>query len=436
MEAPTNLWTRDSDGWVKIHCHAGQRAALDSRRRFVFIQAGRQWGKTVFGPWWLAAEIQRCGPGDYLAATSSHELFKLKMLPELISVFCDVLKRGRYWAGDRLIELADPSGRYLAKTSWGSMWGRIILRSAAAGAQTFEAATAKAAWIDEYGQDDFTLEHWEALQGRLSVHQGRCLGTSTLYNLGWSKTEIHDRWKAGDPNIDVIQSPSYINPSFPRAEYDRMKAHMQAWRFAMMYDGAFSRPAGMIYNSFRDAPWPQGHLLDVGDPPADWPRVVGVDFGGANLGRVFLAYDQARALWVVYDEDMSGERTTQDAVDDTLRRVADCRDMVAVGGAPGESQCRRDWGAAGMAVEEPPVDGVEPQIDRVAGMFTRGRLAVSPRCRHLLDELGSYRRKLDGDGNPTEEILEKRRFHLLDATRYACSIIAEQGDGKLLAFSI
>src|SRR5205823_5064075 len=103
--------------------------------------------KTSFGPWWLHREIERCGPGDYLAVTSTFDLFKLKMLPTLCEVFEQILGIGRYWSGDRVIELCDPAtGKFLARRSQDTMYTRIILRSAEA-KSGLESTTSKAAWL-------------------------------------------------------------------------------------------------------------------------------------------------------------------------------------------------------------------------------------------------------------------------------------------------
>src|SRR5690606_30690163 len=139
---------------VKLHFHDGQMRAWTSTRRIVAMIAGSQGGKTSFGPWWLAREVETCGPGDYLAVTATFDLFKLKMLPETRTVFEDILGIARYWAGDQILELCEHvwdddlgawvplRGQFRAKRSDDPMWGRIILRSAVAKGG-LESATAK-----------------------------------------------------------------------------------------------------------------------------------------------------------------------------------------------------------------------------------------------------------------------------------------------------
>lgn len=416
MSPNRNLWRIDGDQ-LALDLHPGQTRAWQSQRRFVFVLAGTQGGKTSFGPWWLWREIRTCGSGDYIAATASYDLFKLKMLPELRTVFEHVLRIGRYWSGERIIELKDPeSGEFWAKRTDDRMWGRIILRSAESPGG-LEAASVNAAWLDECGQDSFSVESWEAVQRRLSLSQGRVLGTTTLYNMGWLLAEIYQPWQDGRQDIDIIQFPSYQNPAFPREEYDRAKEDLPAWRFSMFYDGQFMRPAGLIYGDFSDA-----HLEDAFPIPPEWPRTVGIDFGGANVAILWLAQDP-QDRWHLYREWLGGGMMTADYVRIAQEGLLGGEDFRCFGGASSEAQQRRDWTAAGMKVLEPPVRGVEPGIDRVTGLIRRHELRVFRSLRGVRDELGTYRRVMDAQGNPTDEIADKRTFHRLDALRYAaCGI--------------
>lgn len=404
----------------RLNLHRGQRQARQSKARFTFVLAGSQAGKTSFGPWWLADQVNRFGAGDYLAVTASYDLFKLKMLPEMRTVFEDTLRRGRYWSGERIIELAEPGKGFWAKRTDDPMWGRIILRSAQSPGG-LESATAKAAWLDECGQDEFGLDSWEAIQRRLALHQGLVLGTTTLYNVGWLKAEVYDRWAEGDPDYRVIQFPSTLNPAFPPAEFERMRRTLPDWRFRMFYLGQFARPEGLIYGAFTD------DMLEHPFPiPLDWPRVVGLDFGGANQALVWLAQDP-EGIWHLYDESLCGEKTTEEHAADAVQKAAGCEDVTFVGGSPGESQQRRDWRAAGVHVKQPPIKDLEPGIDRGIQLVKEGKFRLFRSCRGMRDELGTYRRKLDDAGKPTEDIVDKRTFHRLDAYRYAaCQITSRR----------
>jgi hypothetical protein len=385
----------------RLELHAGQTKAWRSDARFTFIIAGSQSGKTSFGPWWTQRKIQQRGAGDYLAVTATYDLFKLKMLPEMRHVFCDLIQGWEWVASDRL--LYRPSDK-----------SRIILRSSNA-PEGLESATAKAAWLDECGQDAFRLESWEAVQRRLALNQGDVLGTTTPYNLGWLKTQVYDRWTKGDPDYRVIQFKSIQNPSFPRAEYERAKRTLPAWKFAMFYDGQFSRPAGLIYSDFDE----NIHLVNRFDIPPEWPRYVGIDPGAVHTALIWLARDPDKNVFYVYRESLEGERTTAQHAQEA-RDLAKNENVVAWAlGSRSEEQQRWDWRAAEIAAREPVIVDVEAGIDRVISLFKTGRLFVFRDLVGLRDELGTYSRKLDDAGQPTEAIKDKETFHRLDALRYA-----------------
>lgn len=423
------LWSRtqtDSGITFDVHLHPGQQRAMASRKRIIAILAGTQGGKTSFLPWWLWNEIQVCGGGgDYLAVTATYDLFKLKFLPALREVFEYATEDGRYWSGDRIIELRDPAtGLFWANRVDDPMWGRIILRSAESGGG-LESSTAKAAILDEAGMDAFTMETYEAVRRRVTLSRGRiCMGT-TLYNLGWLKHTIYDPWiavKRNHPEIDVIQFDSIANPSFPIEEYREAEARMPRWRFNMQYRGLYERPPGLIYDCFDRAV----HTCPRFALPAEWPRYGGLDFGGVHTAALRVAQELARnargewgdptGRYIIYGEYLEGEKTSADHAAALLANEPTT--PIYVGGAKSESQWRREFRVAGLPVREPDQPLVEVGINRVYGAFQARELLIFDDCTGLIGELESYRRKLDAQGAPTEAIEEKQTFHRLDALRY------------------
>ena len=406
--------------------HEGQWRVWTSGARFILMAAGTQGGKTAFGPWWLYREILAKGAGDYIAGTSNYDLFSKKMLPEMLHVFVDVLKRGKYHPSLRMIELCDLEGRFWAKRDSDPMWGRVMLLSAEAGSG-LESSTAKAAWLDEVGQDEWDVTQWEAILRRLAINRGRALMTTTVYNIGWLKSEVYDRWLQGDPDYDVIQFDSTINPAFPKDEFERARRTMPGWRFEMFYRGQFTYPEHLIYGAFRDELGAGGHMVEDFEVPSDWARVVGVDFGGANHCEIELACDPKTGIWYAVHEQLGGGRTVIEMARDDVARYAHMASFVYVGGAPGESQNRRDFAASGLPVKEPPIEDVELGIDRVVRMIKEDKFRVFRSLTGLRSELRSYRRKLDDvTGRPTDDIQSKHTFHRLDALRYAALYIVER----------
>ena len=411
MNAPLALYEFAGlgDGKITIQPHVGQYEALHSEERFTFVIAGFQSGKTSFGPYWLWQEIDRCGEGDYLAVTATYDLFKLKMLPEMTRFFCDWLTGWELHKGDRVIYSTTNDTR-------------IILRSANV-PEGLESATAKAAWLDECGQDAFRLESWQAVQRRLALYQGRVLGTTTPYNQGWLKTEVYDRWRKKDPNFRVIQFASIMNPSFPPEEYERLRKILPDWKFEMFCNGNFKRPAGMIYDDYDE----KIHLIDPIALKPEWPRYVGIDPGAVNTALIWLAEDPEKNVYYLYRESLEGEMSTNEHAREALSDSKGENVVSWACGAKSEKQQRMDWADAGVPAVEPKVSDVESGIDRVIELFKTKRLYIFNTCRGMLDEIGTYSRPLDSEGQPTEGIKDKEKYHRLDALRYNVQHL-RQGD--------
>ena len=398
-------------GKARLYLHPGQLKVWNSTKRFVYMLAGTQSGKTSFGPWWLKREIERCGPGDYIAVTPTFPLLNLKLLPEFLAVFRDTLQLGVWRAGDKVFSYHDGQTR--------------IIFGSARNPESLESATAKAAWCDELGQDDFRLDSWEAVQRRLSLHQGRILGTTTIYNLGWLKQQIYDPWARGElPDTDIIQFESIANPAFPLEEYQRVQAVLPSWKFRMFYQGFFERPPGMIYSDFADKYRDEGgHIVRPFDIPSEWPRYNGTDFGAVNLAHVWLVRDPQNGVSYIYDESLTGGKSTAQHASEAKAKAEGVNMKSWYGGAKSEVQQRMDWEAEGIYMLEPEISDVEAGIDRIISLFKQDLLYIFDTCRGVLDELGTYSRELGDDGEPTEQIRRKETFHLLDALRYAAQAL-------------
>lgn len=396
-----NLIQRDGEK-LTINLHPGQTQAHESGKRFVFVIAGTQSGKTSYLPIWLDREVREKGSGDYLAVTATYDLLKLKFLPELQNYFCHFFG-WQYSASEKTIYKQDKP----------RIFTRIICRSADAEGG-LESASAKGALFDECGQDGVKVSAWEALQRRLSLSQGRVLGGTTPYNLGWLKTQVFDRWRNGDRDIQVVQFKSTMNPSFPKEEYERARRTLPAWKFEMFYNGNFSRPAGMIYEDFTEL-----HIIPAFDIPAAWPRYMGVDFGAVHTAKIWITQDPQSRLYYLYRESLEGGKTTAEHVAGVTKYNE--RNLRVWGGSKSETQQRMDWSAAGLYVVEPPIWEVESGINRVIALLKEKKIFIFDTCKGVIDEFGTYSRELDANGQATDKIKDKNAYHHLDALRYVAS---------------
>jgi hypothetical protein len=395
MPRPPNLYEITPDGTLTLNFHPGQLRAWDSRKRFVAVIAGTQSGKTAFGPIWLWREIQDRGPGDYLVATPTFTLLELKALPEFRRFFEAAMQLGRYVASPVRKFTFSPEGEERMFGAHDPGTPTNVFFGYAEDPESLESSTARAAWLDEAGQKKFKRGSWEAIQRRLSIHQGRAFIGTTPYDLGWVKQEFHDKAKRGDPDVDFIRFDSTENPAFPRAEFERARASLPAWKFALFYRGLFDKPAGLIYDSFDESTCkvPRFAL------PPEWPRYLGLDFGGVNTAGVFYAEEvdpntgKPTGRLFAYREYKAGGRTAAEHAYHLLK--GEPRIPTCVGGSRSEGQWRAEFRAGGevdgvktpgLPVLEPDIKEVEVGIDRVYGAHKRNEILVFDDLTGYLDQ--------------------------------------------------
>lgn len=425
-------FARVEDGRISVDFHPGQARAWRSEKRFVAITAGTQSGKTTFAPFWYWREIQRCGPGDYIAATPTYPLLNLKVLPSFLWLFDQKLKLGSYNKTDHIFTFS-PYGERRAFGSEQAERTQVFF-GYAENPDSLESATAKAAWLDEAGQKKFKLESWEAILRRLSIHQGRALITTTLYNLGWYVQNIYRPAERGErDDIDLIRFESKANPSFPLEEWERAKTTLPRWKFDLFYRGIPTRPAGLIYDNFD----PDRDTVEPFTLDPSWPRYVGLDFGGVNTAALFYAEDPSTrienepgsGMLYLYREYKAGGRTAAQHAQVLRSKVgsgqeAEPMPSLICGGSPSEGQWRDEFRAAGLPVEGPDIADVEVGIQRVYRLHAEHRIKVFTTCKGYLDEKASYARKLDDKNQPTEKIEDKNSYHFMDAERYVIGKLA------------
>jgi hypothetical protein len=410
------------DGELIVRLHPGQVEALTAEERFIVVVAGTQSGKTSFGPFWLVEEIRKRGPGDYLVVTPDFQLLDLKLLPELIRYVDSTLHYGKYYSSPRRQIRINENGE-TALFGGKQTHSTTIFFGYADRPESLESSTAKAAWCDESGQKKFKLDSWRAILRRLSLAQGRVLHTTTPYNLGWLYQKLYLPWKAGTPGIKVVSFESLMNPAFPRIEWDRAEADLPPWMFDMFYRGRFTRPAGQIYANFRHI-LGAGHVIQPMEILPDWPRFVGLDFGGTNTTALFYAGVPGTSLMLLYHEYHHGGRTAREHAVEIARYLPDVRKTTFFGGAGSEDQWRNEFSAAGLPVREPKVSDVEVGIQTVFAAHQYDLIKVFDTCIGYLDEKGRYSREVDSLGNVIPGTIEdKHTFHFMDAERYLISSV-------------
>lgn len=427
---PVKPFIEVKDGQVNYNLHDGQAKVMLSKARIIVALGGSQSGKTELGPAWLANEIKMRGPGDYLIAGPNFPLLSKKVMPAFLKLFKRQLKWGRLTGRSPYFEV----NTYGQKCLWGKAQDEDtkVFFGHAMDPESLESATAKAVWLDEAGQKKFKVGSWEAINRRVTVNKGRILITTTPYSVtGWLR-DVYDRAKSGDRDYFVSEFESIANPAFPIEEYERAKRELPSWKFDLFYRGRFTKPPGAIYDIFEK----DTHTCPDFALPPDWPRFVGLDFGGVNTAATFYAAERE------WDEEIDGwghetgryflyreyfPRTGKTAGDHAKSiYLGESRMPKCVGGSSSEGQWRKEFAAAGLNVLDPAIGDkegstegrVEVGINRVYALIKENNLVIFKSCNKTIDDIENYSRELDDKGDPTEDIEDKTIYHLGDSVRY------------------
>jgi hypothetical protein len=400
----------------KITLLPGQSAILSNfHDRILAAIAGTGAGKTMTGYWWLHSRMEAFPGFTWGLAEPTY-----KMLDRIILNTSDpdrpTLEQYLQRVGHHPLM---SRGEGIIKTDF----GQIYLYTAE-NPNTMQGAPLRGFWLDEGGQM-VLLAHETALQ-RVSMMQGQELITTTPYNLGWLLTEVVNKKGNG---IAVEQWRSIDRPGYPRESYEFMRQRLPAWRFAMLYDAQFEKPAGLIYATFNE----RLCVIDRFPIPPNWLVYVGHDFGPDNPAALFTAQDPATGQFYHFAEYLPGQGISVHERVEAWRKIirlpgeGDKENpktynvLKRVGGSPTEEETRQAYNAHGWIITQPKIGHVEPQIDKVVGMHQLNKVFVFRDLVYYLDEKRTFSRELDDAGQPTMKIADEAKFHLMAAERYLLS---------------
>lgn len=466
----------DDDGIPVYHCHKKQFKALNIHCRFLLVLAGWQSGKSSVGPPWLLHEMRRQGPGNYLAAAPSFKLLDKYPVPGISRLLGRILGLGEVVGGAygefRVSEAGHrklwPESRW---PDFDPLEPSRIIFGHADNPDSLASFTGKGAWLDEPGMKRFKQESFEEVRGRLSTTAGRMLLTTRPYLFHWLKTDVYDRadrnrktrqknesliengefplpLNPADDGYEVVEFESIDNPMFKRSEWDSAKLTMPSWRFDMKYRGRFTKPAGAIYDCFD----PDFHILPGKDfvLPATWPLYCGIDFGSPNFAATFF-YENCEEFegptkggkpilkksgkYVAFAEYRPNEsKKVLDHVEAMRKIIGRSHPDICVGGSKSEGQWRSEFAAAGWPIWEPDQPDVEVGISRVYATFAEDRLFLMDTVPYLINDVQSYSREVDENGDPIDMTIEdKDTFHSCDSARYLISYVERKCTGFLIA---
>lgn len=357
--------------------------------------AGTGGGKTALGYWWLHSRMEAFPGCGWLVSEPTYPMLSKILLnspdpsrPDIIRYFESVGHHPKYEAVAKILK-TDFGQIYLGSTdNPDSMQGMAV----------------KGCWLDEPGM--MVLAAYQTALQRTSMQSGQVLLTTTPYNMGWLKTEVYD--KASD-TIHVETWRSIDRPGFPLDKYEEMKRTLSPSRFAMMFDGKFERPEGLIYADFEES----RHVVNYSPYPAACRVVAGLDWGYSNPGVIeVIAETPDKQAIIVHEEYHNGMTVDQWAVlAKDLKRTFRIESFYCDPAEPQDIEFFKRAGLNALAAE----NAVVPGINKVIEGWRTDKLKISQDAApHLLEELGVYH----WSDNKIKEQPVKESDHACDALRY------------------
>lgn len=484
--------TSQPPGWF----HEPQKAAFLSHSKDIVACAGHQSGKTEAEAHWTLMELQRCAPfiawmgfGNHIFCGPTLTLLQDQAIPAFRRVFEAKHGLGKYVGGNK------PSFKF-SKEGLKKLFGwtgiEVLVKFAyASDSSNLESVTACSGTWDEAGQKENKEASLEAFDRRLTVARsttfgkmkewieedetrlkcfgwwieryynregpdavfGRRMFGTTPYEWNWFKTKVYDRALKGDEGFELVSFPTWANPRNSKEKCFADKEHMPEWRWVMMYEGRYTKPAGVIYDVYT--------VVERPFIEPDWQRAAGHDFGKLNNAGVWAVRHPTRTSktgkpqWIVYSSYHKGNRTVAEHIasyiygedpayqlDELYRRDPmkwRCGRQIdeesglwapvtplAWGGNPtSEDDSRELYTTNGYPILQPPVGGVMEGIDFLYGMLKDEEIVVCSDLNQVIYELDNYSYEIGDDGEADEaKIHRKSKWHRADCLRYLAVGIA------------
>lgn len=268
-------------------------------------------------------------------------------------------------------------------------------------------------WADEAGQ--MKLDAWVNFQGRLSILKGSLFCTTTPYTLNWLYTDFYEQWKANNPEYQVVQCRSCDNPYFPKEEYERVKATMDARTFRRRYDGLFEKMEGLVYEDFS----PPLHVIE--------PKIIqfkeviaGIDWGYTNPAAVAVVGVDNDNKFYIIDEYYQTGKTTSEIIE-RLKYFQTKYKIRFWYPDPAEPDRLEEMKRAGLFSREVIKNkgSIKMGIDLITSLIRQNRFFVFNTCPYFLDEISMYHYPEPTDSGNEDEEPVKENDHLMDAVNYA-----------------
>lgn len=176
---------------------------------------------------------------------------------------------------------------------------------------------------------------------------------------------------------------------------------------------------GLIYKTFKQ----ETCIIPRFPIHTNWLVYSGHDFGGGNPAALFTAQDPATGFFYHFHEYVpGGGRSTSEHVEAFKEITKNLNVIKRVGGNWNtEDEIRQGYTAHGWHIQAPKLRNVAPQIDKVIGLHELNKVFVFEDMYNYLYEKANFSWKLDNENQPTRDIQDEQKYHLMSCERYSLS---------------
>ena len=241
--------------------------------------------------------------------------------------------------------------------------------------------------------------------------------------MNWVWKELVKPGLKGDrDDVLVVQARSDENPYFPKEEFEARRKTMDPRRFAMIFGGEFGRPEGIVYDCYDE----DLNQIDADDVPRNLRIFAGVDWGYTEPFGVVIFGVLGEHIFVLHEIKRSRLSPSQvKEIIEQNQKIFGVEHWFADPSQPAMIQEMN--GIRGVSMTGADNDiwmGVGKVYERIKSRrlkFVRGR------CKHLLDEIETYRYPDSLDDKPDRARRDANPIgkddHVLDALRYGIVMV-------------
>lgn len=399
--------------------HLQQRAIVESSAKRKIVRAGRRGGKTVIAAR-ICVEKFLAGLRPLYAAPTSDQLetwwFEVKR------ALAEPIDAGIYKKNEteHTIEREGTKNRIKGKTAWNADMLRgdysdflVLDEYQLMNEDTWEVVGVPML-LDNDGDAMFIYTP-PSLHSR-SVSKARDpRHAAKMFKMAQEDTT--GRWAA-------FHFSSHDNPYISEDALGEIIQDMSAvsYRQEILAEDDELQTTQLVYGKFNEATCKIQRFPLDDEAHKHWPRFVGHDFGGANPAALFIAQDPATGYFYAYHEYLPGPgRSTAQHVEEFKRLTEGTTVLKRAGGSHQEDEIRQGYTAHGWPIQEPKINRVLPQVDRVIGLMELNKYFIFNDLYHYLEEIMNCLWKRDSKGEITDEIQDEQRYHLCAAARYILS---------------